>query len=134
MGTPVDNNIGRTLGVLHDTVMGKVHGAHHLAPRIKGCFAAAWEVLLESGFVMPELICPDNEGSLGRVAGDDPVGVDLGIGAQRHCLGDKVLILAEEVNDRHFVLRQRAGLIRADYLCAAEGLDRRKFADDGISL
>ena len=134
MGTSVDYNIGRTLCVLHNAVMCKMHGAHHLASRVKRCLAAAGKILLEGGLVVVELICPDDQRCFGRFAGDDTVGVNFGIGAQRHCLGDKVLIVAEEVDDRHFVLRQRAGLIRADYLCAAEGLDRRKLADDGVAL
>ena len=54
---------------------------------------------------------------------------ERGVIAERHRRGEQRRI-ARVLHDGHFVLRQRAGLIRTDHLCAAERLHRRQAALD----
>ena len=61
--------------------------------------------------------------------------VPLGIGAQRHT-GQELLLRRGELmlDDGHLVLGKGTGLVGADSLCAAEGLDGRELADNRLAL
>ena len=129
-----DYHIGSALGILNNSARRSVQSAHHFSARVEGCFAAARVGFLKLCFIELKRICPGDERSLRRLAGDGAVLVYLGIAAQRHRLGKLALIFAEMIDNGHFVLRKGAGLIRAYDLRAAEGLNCRQAAYDGVAL
>ena len=77
-----------------------------------------------------------DERALGRLAhGLAQLLVPLSVGAQGHASQELLLGRGKLVlDDGHLVLREGAGLVRADGLRAAKGLDGRKLADDRLAL
>ena len=129
-----DDNVGCALCVLNHTVRGKVQSTHHFSAGVKRRFAAAWKRFLQRGFIKPQRVCPCNQRGLRRLAGHGSLIVYLGVAAQRHCLGKLLLVFAEEIDNGHPVLRQRACFIRANDLRAAKRFDRRQAADYRVAL
>ena len=130
----LEHFVRRALGKLDDEA-GRiaVDGAHHLASAVKGRFPNAGQLLLEPVLVERELGRPGDQRGLRRLAGHVAVRVQLRVGAERHGGCEQRLVLAERIDDGHAVLRQRAGLVRADDLCAAERLHSGQPADDGVA-
>ena len=75
-----------------------------------------------------------DERGLGRLAlGGVHAERALRVAAERHGLGEQDGIVRPRVGDGHAVLRERAGLIRADDLRAAKRFHRRQPADDRVA-
>ena len=135
VGAQADHHVGRALGVLLVlAVQGLDDHGHHLAARVERGLAHAR--MLSSQASETSLAGIVDERTLSRLAhGLAQLLVPLGIGAQRHAgqelfLGRSELVL----DDGHLVLGKRAGLVGADGLRAAEGLDGRKLADNRLAL
>ena len=126
--------IRRALGVLYDPAARLMQGGHHLAHAVKRRFADAGKFGLQRGLFQPQLCRIGHQCRLGRLAGDAAVGIQLRVGAERHRRGQQVLIFAEVIHHGHFVLRQRAGFVRADDLRTAQRLHCSQAADDGVAL
>ena len=135
VGAQADHHVGRALGVLLVlAVQGLDDHGHHLTARVERGLAHAR--VLGSQASKTSLAGIIDECALGRLAhGLAQLLVPLGIGAQRHA-GQELLLGRGELvlDDGHFVLGKRAGLVRADGLRAAERLDGREFADDRLAL
>ena len=56
------------------------------------------------------------------------------VAAKCHRGCEQCLIIAVSIDNRHFVLCQSTGLVRADNLRAAERFNRRQFTDDRVLL
>ena len=130
----IDNNIGRALCVLDDAGCRLMDGGHHLSAGVERSFADSGARLDQIILTHAQRISVADESRLGGLAGDLAGVVYLSVGAERHRLGDELLVVAEVVNNGHLVLGQGAGLIGADYLGAAEGLNCGKLADKSLSL
>ena len=130
----VDNYVGSALCKLNDALVRTVQGTHHLAPGVEGGLHEAGRLLLDLGLFKPQRRRPLYERRLRRLAADLSVFRQLGVAAQRHGCGKTLLVAAEEVRDRHFVLRERTRFVGADYLSAAESFDRSQTADYRIAL
>ena len=129
----LENLVGRALGVLDYALRRLVDGAHHLAHGVEGCLAHPGLGLLERGLAEAEAVGVVDEGALCRLADGDAALVLLRVGTQAHCGGEELLVVAVVVDDGHLVLGEGAGLIRADDLGAAEGLDGGQAADYGVA-
>ena len=109
-------------------------GGHHFAAGIERRFADAGVFLVQLILVEPEIVRVVNERGLRRLAlGGVHAETSLRIAAERHGLGEQDGVVRPCVGDGHAVLRERAGLIRADDLRAAERFDRRQTADDRVA-
>ena len=112
-----------------------VHDRHHLAAGVERRLADTRVRIIEISRREAELCRIGDKGGLCRFAdGLALYGIPLGIGAQCHAAHETVLVLGEVADDRHLVLRERAGLVGADDLRAAKRLDCRELADDRIVL
>ena len=135
MGAQADHHVGRALGVLLIlAVQGLDDHGHHLAARVKRGLAHAR--MLGSQASEPRLAGIVDERTLGRLThGLAQLLVPLGVGAQGHT-GQELLLRRGELvlDDGHLVLGKGAGLVGADGLCAAEGLDGRELADNRLAL
>ena len=135
MGAQADHHVGRALGVLLVlAVQGLDDHGHHLAARVKRGLAHAR--MLGSQASEARLAGIVDERTLGRLThGLAQLLVPLGVGAQSHA-GQELLLRRGELvlDDGHLVLGKGAGLVRADGLRAAKGLDGRKLADDRLAL
>ena len=135
MGAQADHHVGRALGVLLVlAVQGLDDHGHHLAARVERGLAHARMLGGQAG--KARLAGVVDERALSRLAhGLAQLLVPLGVGAQRHAgqellLGRGKLVL----DDGHLVLGKGAGLVGADGLRAAKGLDGGKLADDRLAL
>ena len=135
MGTQADHHVGRALGVLLVlAVQGLDDHGHHLAARVKRGLAHAR--MLGSQASEPRLAGIVDERTLGRLTHSlAQFLVPLGVGAQSHA-GQELLLRRSELvlDDGHLVLGEGTGLVGADGLCAAKGLDGGKLADDCLAL
>ena len=135
MGAQADHHVGRALGVLLVlAVQGLDDHRHHLTARVERGLAHAR--VLGSQASKTSLAGIVDECTLGRLAhGLAQFLVPLGIGAQCHT-GQELLLGRSELvlDDGHLVLGKGAGLVGADGLRAAEGLDGRKLADNRLAL
>ena len=108
-----------------------MQGAHHLAFAVKRRLGHARILRAQRARRQALRDRPAHERGLGRLAGH---GVRLRVvhrvDAQGHGRGEQVLITGSALGHGHAVLRERAGLIRADDLRAAERLHGREAADD----
>ena len=134
MGAELEHLVGRALGVLDDALVRLVDGAHHLAHGVERSLAHARLGGLEGGLAQAEAVGVVDEGALGRLADGGAGVVLLRVGAQAHRGGQELLVVAVVVDNGHLVLGEGAGLVRADDLGAAEGLDGGQAADDGVAL
>ena len=134
MGASVENDIGRTLCELDQTVVAVVYGGHHFAHRVKRRFAAARMLFLERRFVKPESVRPCDKCRFGGFTGNVSVVVNLRVTAKCHIACNTLFILAEIINDRHFVLRQSTRLVGAYDLCTAQRFHCGKAAYHGVAL
>ena len=135
MGAQADHHVGRALGVLLIlAVQGLDDHGHHLAARVERGLAHAR--VLGSQASEARLAGVVDERALSRLAhGLAQLLVPLGIGAQSHA-GQELLLRRGELvlDDGHLVLGKGTGLVGADGLCAAKGLDGRELADDCLAL
>ena len=135
MGAQADHHVGRTLGVLLVlAVQGLDDHGHHLTARVKRGLAHAR--VLGSQASKTSFAGIIDERTLGRLAhGLTQLLVPLGIGAQRHA-GQELLLRRSELvlDDGHLVLGKGTGLVGADGLCAAKGLDGGKLTDNRLAL
>ena len=135
MGAQADHHVGRALGVLLVlAIQGLDDHGHHLAARVERGLAHARMLGSQAGEA--SLAGVVDERALGRLAhGLAQLLVPLSIGAQRHA-GQELLLGRSELvlDDGHLVLGKGAGLVGADGLRAAEGLDGRKLADNRLAL
>ena len=124
-------HVGCALGILHDEAAVGVQGAHHLAFAVERRLGHARILRAQRARRQALRDRPAHERGLGRLAGH---GVRLRvvhrIDTQGHGRGEQVLITGSALGHSHAVLRERAGLIRADDLRAAERLHGRESADD----
>ena len=128
------NNVRPALGVLHDAAaLQRVQGGHHLASGVKGRLAHAGHGGFQFVLFQRELCSPGDKRGFGRLTGDLAVFLQLRIGAQGHGGGDFALVAAGKVHNRHLVLRERAGFVRADDLRAAERFHGGEAPDDGVA-
>ena len=129
----LQNHVTGALGVLNEAVFGPMHGGHHLAHGIKGCFGNAGLGLGELVFRIADLIgIVDKRGLGGLPFRLLRIAFQLGVRAEGHGLRHQARVIRILLNDRHFVLGQRAGLVAADDLGAAEGFHRGQLADQGL--
>ena len=135
MGAQADHHVGRALGVLLVlAVQGLDDHGHHLTARVERGLAHAR--VLGSQASKTSFAGIIDERTLGRLAhGLAQFLVPLSIGAQRHA-GQELLLGRSELvlDDGHLVLSKGTGLVGADGLRAAEGLDSRELADDRLTL
>ena len=135
MGAQADHHVGRALGVLLIlAVKGLDDHGHHLAARVKRGLAHAR--VLGSQASEARLAGVVDERALSRLAhGLAQLLVPLSIGAQRHA-GQELLLGRSELvlDDGHLVLGKGTGLVGADGLRAAKGLDGRELADNRLAL
>ena len=135
MGAQADHHVGRTLGVLLVlAIQGLDDHGHHLAARVKRGLAHAR--MLGSQASEARLAGVVDERALSRLAhGLAQLLVPLSIGAQRHA-GQELLLGRSELvlDDGHLVLGKGTGLVGADGLRAAKGLDGRELADNRLAL
>ena len=135
MGAQTNHHVGRALGVLLVlAVQGLDDHRHHLTARVERGLAHAR--VLGSQASKTSLAGIIDECTLGRLAhGLTQFLVPLGIGAQCHT-GQELLLGRSELvlDDGHLVLGKGTGLVGADGLRAAKGLDGRKLADDRLAL
>ena len=135
MGAQADHHIGRALGVLLIlAVQGLDDHGHHLTARVKRGLAHAR--MLGSQASEARLAGIVDKRALSRLAhGLAQLLVPLSIGAQRHA-GQELLLGRSELvlDDGHLVLGKGAGLVGADGLRAAKGLDGRELADNRLAL
>ena len=134
MGAQADDDVGSALGELLVVAIDVLdHDGHHLAAGIERGLADARTLRVEVGHAGLGGVV--DEGALGGLAhGLALLGVVLGVGAQGHACKELVLVGGELVlDDGHLVLGEGAGLIGADDLGAAEGLDGGHLADDGLA-
>ena len=135
MGAQADHHVGRALGVLLIlAVQGLDDHGHHLAARVKRGLAHAR--MLGSQASEPRLAGIVDERTLGRLThGLAQLLVPLGVGAQSHA-GQELLLRRSELvlDDGHLVLGEGTGLVGADGLRAAKGLDGRELADNRLTL
>lgn len=129
--TAAQHFIGRALRILDEAAVRAVDGGHHLARGVERGLRRAGLQRLETALIAPLLRGEVHKRRLGRLALRAAVR-ERGVIAERHRRGEQRRI-ARVLHDGHFVLRQRAGLIRTDHLCAAERLHRRQAADDGVA-
>ena len=135
MSAQADHHVGRALGVLLVlTVQGLDDHGHHLTARVERGLAHAR--VLGSQASEARLAGIVDKRALSRLAhGLAQFLVPLGIGAQRHACQELLLGRSELVlDDGHLVLGKGTGLVGADGLRAAKGLDGRKLADDRLAL
>ena len=135
MGAQADHHVGRALGVLLVlAVQGLDDHGHHLAARVERGLAHARVLGSQAGET--SLAGVVDERTLSRLAhGLAQLLVPLGIGAKGHTCQELLLRRSELVlDDGHLVLGKGAGLVGADGLRAAEGLDGRKLADNRLAL
>ena len=107
-------------------------GGHHLAHGVKRGLGDAGLLLLKLRFYLPVGCTEVHERGLGRLALCAVGGVDR-VAAKCH-RGSKCVDRPVMLDDGHLVLRQRAGLVGAYHLSAAEGLDGGQAADNGIAF
>ena len=135
MGAQADHHVGRALGVLLVlAVQGLDDHGHHLAARVKRGLAHAR--MLGSQASEPRLAGIVDERTLGRLTHSlAQFLVPLGVGAQSHA-GQELLLRRSELvlDDGHLVLGEGTGLVGADGLCAAKGLDGGKLTDNRLAL
>lgn len=135
MGAQADHHVGRALGVLLVlAIQGLDDHGHHLAARVERGLAHARMLGSQAGEA--SLAGVVDERALGRLAhGLAQLLVPLSIGAQRHA-GQELLLGRSELvlDDGHLVLGKGTGLVGADGLCAAKGLDSRELADNRLAL
>ena len=135
MGAQADHHVGRALGVLLIlAVQGLDDHGHHLTARVERGLAHAR--VLGSQASKTSLAGIVDERALSRLTnGLAQVLVPLGIGAQRHT-GQELLLRRSELvlDDGHLVLGKGTGLVGADGLRAAKGLDGRELADNRLAL
>lgn len=135
MGAQADHHVGRALGVLLVlAIQGLDDHGHHLAARVERGLAHARMLGSQAGEA--SLAGVVDERALGRLAhGLAQLLVPLGIGAKRHA-GQELLLGRGELvlDDGHLVLGKGTGLVGADGLCAAKGLDSRELADNRLAL
>ena len=135
VGAQADHHVGRALGVLLVlAVQGLDDHGHHLAAGVERGLAHAR--VLGGQASKASLAGVVDERALGRLAhGLAQLLVPLSIGAQGHASQELLLGRGKLVlDDGHLVLGKGAGLVRADSLRAAEGLDSGKLANDRLAL
>jgi hypothetical protein len=149
--TPVEQHIRRAFGHEPEDFSERMDRGHELASGIKGnlrhprmpAFLAVLVVPLAFGELHQRrfrgIAHPDRHpgvrwGGPGIVAQHEPVHEQLLAGVVA-VEGGHRLQRAVHVHflDRHAVLGQRAGFVRTDDLCAAQGFHRGQLADDGIA-
>ena len=128
----LEHLIGRALGILNVGIAAFMDGGHHLAHGVKRSLGGAGLRLLKLRFYLPVCRAEVHKRGLGRLALCAAGGVDR-VAAERHC-GGKLIDRSVMLDDGHLVLRQRAGLVGADDLSAAECFDGGQAADNGIAL
>ena len=135
MGAARQNNVRAALGVLLKGAVGLLdHNGHHLAAGIERSLAHTRVLDVEA--LHASLGGVVDQSALGRLAnGLALLLVPLGIGAQGHA-GKELLLGAGELvlDDGHLVLGKGTGLIGADDLGAAKGLDSGHLANDRLAL
>ena len=132
-GTAAEHHVGRALCVLDICAVVFVHGAHHFAAAVKRSLAHTGLGRLQRALGQADAGGVIYQRAFGGLALSVAVFAGLGVAAQRHRAGQG-LFFTHVLHNRHLVLRQRTGLVRADDLCAAQRLHSRKAADDGIAL
>ena len=132
-GAALEHLVGGALGVLDVGAAGGVDGAHHLAGRIEGRLVhtglGGGQLALGQALLGRKV----DQGGLGGLAFGLALVVQVGVVAQGHG-GGQGGGLAHVLDHGHLVLGQGAGLIRADDLGAAQGLDGGQAADDGVAV
>ncbi len=134
MGAQAQHHVGRALGVLLKAAVESLHhNGHHLAARIERSLAHARMLLAKAGQARLGGIVYQR--ALGGLAhGLAGLGIPLGIGAQRHAGEELGLGRGELVLDHgHLVLGERARLIGANHLRAAERLHGGELADNRLA-
>ena len=135
MGAQANHHIGRALGVLLIlAVQGLDDHGHHLAARVKRGLTHTRMLGGQAG--EPRLAGVVDERALSRLThGLAQLLIPLGVGAQSHT-GQELLLRRGELvlDDGHLVLGKGAGLVGADGLRAAKGLDGRELADNRLAL
>ena len=123
--------VRRAFCVLNKALAALVNGGHHLSGGIKGGFVNARILFLEIPLFRYDGAGEIHQRALGRFALGLILVVQHRVGAKRHRRRDGKC-LANVLHDGHFVLRQRARFIGADYLRAAKRLDGGQAANDGV--
>ena len=89
--------------------------------------------MLLTVFIQPQLGGIVDQCALGRLTDSSAFsGVKFCVGAERHGVSQQTFVLAYMIDNRHFVLRQGTGLVRADDLRTTQRFDCRQFTDDRI--
>ena len=136
LGAVGQHHVGPALGVLDvGPVRSLVNHGHHLAAGVKGRLAHAGVGGHEVGGRKANLGGVGHERGLGGLA-DSLLAhrVPLGVGGHGHAADQAVLVPAKVAHDRHLVLSERAGLVGADDLGAAQRLHGGELADDRVLL
>ncbi|CCX41854.1 unknown [Clostridium sp. CAG:1024] len=128
------HDVRRTFGVLHDPFVGFVQRGHHLAHTVERRFAHARGRLLKRGFYKTLRCCKVHERAFCGLADRFAAFIRRSVRAEAHGARKEQSVVRVGLDDRHFVLRKRAGLVRTDDLCAAERFHRCKPANDRIAL
>ena len=116
-GAAREHDVGATLGMLHDRTLAAHDDRHHLACGVKGRLAYARAALVEVGRGEAHLGGIGDEGGLGGLTLRNAIcGVPLRVGGKSHAAHVGAEVLGRVLDDGHLVLRERARLIRADYL------------------
>ena len=128
------HHIGCAGSVLDVSASGLVDGRHHLSDGVKGYLTYARRLGFKIILGQTELCGVVYNGCLGGVA----LGYRLAAGQDRvraegKGFGKELFIVAVVVYDSHFVLGERAGLVRADYLSASERFNSRQLAYNGVA-
>ena len=108
-------------------------GRHPLADGIKRRFVHAGQLFFQLRFGKPVPVRVIDQRAFRRFA-DCLAFFQLGVRAQGHGGHQKSLIVAHMLDNRHLILRERTGLVRADDLRAAQRLYGGKLSDDRIVL
>ena len=133
--TALENFVGRAFRILHDALRRRVNGGHHLTHTVEGRFGHSLVRRVQLRLVQAQLIGVIDEGAFGGVSLRlFRLPVEHRVRALRHRAGQKRLVLAVMIDDGHFVLRQRARLIRTDNLRAAQRLHGRQTFDHRFFL
>ena len=128
------HDVGRAFGELQNAVSGFVDGGHHFARRIKRGFPHARCGGKHVVLIEPQRHGVRHERRFGRLTDQIAVVVNTHVGTKRHALRQQFFVFTVMLDHGHFVLCERARLIRADDLRTAERFDGGQFADDGVLL
>jgi len=136
LGAALQNFIRRSFGELYDAAISRfMNGGHHFPHGIEGHLSDSRKFRLLRIFVKSELCCVIDKRTFARLSDRFArFRIKLCVGAERHRGGKQIFVVAEMIDDRHFILRQRAGLVGADDLRTSERFDRGQLADDRVAL